>query len=142
MLTRRYLPSYSPTSPPGSSFGHPLTSPLSFQPAKTEAGAFTTQDADNAHTTAGTSAEDPNIPGSGKLGGVQGQVDNSTSLSHNPPVTKLARIYQVHIDRRLTRDEQRSTSSPARRVCPRALMLPLTRRSTRRSELAISMANV
>jgi len=61
------------------------------QPAKTEAGAFTTQDADNAHTTAGTSAEDPNIPGSGKLGGVQGQVDNSTfcSLSH-PPRLNLA----------------------------------------------------
>lgn len=37
------------------------------KPAKTEAGAFTTQDSDNAHTTSGTSAEDPNIPGSGKL---------------------------------------------------------------------------
>jgi len=37
------------------------------KPAKTEAGAFTTQDSDNAHTTSGTSAEDPNIPGSGKI---------------------------------------------------------------------------
>jgi len=89
MLTRRYHhpslfptttspPLSSPHCPPLPSSRHPLTSPLPFQPAKTEAGAFTTQDADNAHTTSGTSAEDPNIPGSGKLGGVQGQVDNST----------------------------------------------------------------
>ncbi len=33
------------------------------KPAKTEAGAFTTQDSDNAHTTKGTSA-DPNSTGS------------------------------------------------------------------------------
>jgi len=38
------------------------------KPAKTEAGAFTTQDSDNAATTSGTSAEDPHIPGSGKIG--------------------------------------------------------------------------
>lgn len=39
------------------------------KPAKTEHGAFTTQDSDNAHTTSGTSADDPKIQGTGKIDG-------------------------------------------------------------------------
>lgn len=57
------------------------------KPAKTEAGAFTTQDSSNAETTAGTSA-DPNSTGS-KLGDKTEQGMNRYSTITSSPTPNI-----------------------------------------------------
>lgn len=66
-----------------------ITGDAQSKPAKTATGAFTTQDSPDAHTTQGTSVDDPNVPGTSKI---EGMVDKGMLFSSEIPIPDMSHI--------------------------------------------------